>query len=90
MEEHCTKLTFFIFYREIETSSQALASLCNVIDQAKKVRDKCEHGSLIPSGDHKAIGLFNMSAAIDQNPFYGRCIGLHVSLQMCKFFDRFN
>lgn len=43
------------------------------------IREKSEHGSLFPAGDHKAIGLFNTSACVNQYSFYGRCIGFHVS-----------
>lgn len=43
------------------------------------IRQSSEFGSLFPPGDHKAIGLFNTSAAVNQYSFYGRCIGFHVS-----------
>ncbi|XP_055306327.1 hormone-sensitive lipase isoform X2 [Sitodiplosis mosellana] len=41
------------------------------------IRQGSEYGSLFPPGDHKAIGLFNTSAAVNQYSFYGRCIGFH-------------
>lgn len=43
------------------------------------VREGSTEGSLFPPGDHKAIGLFNTSASVNQYSFYGRCIGFHVS-----------
>lgn len=69
-----------ILNREIETSTRALASLCSIFEQAKRIRVKCGTSSLFPPGKHEAIELFNIASSIDQHPFYGRCIGLHVML----------
>lgn len=56
-----------------------LDSLCNGFEEALKIKAQCEHGSLIPPGEHKAIALFTMCAAIKPQSFYGRCIGFQVS-----------
>lgn len=44
------------------------------------IRSASEYGSLFPSGEHKAEGLFNTSANVNQYSFYGRCLGFHVSI----------
>lgn len=46
-----------------------------------KVKAKCGRGVLIPPGIHYASELFEMSECVDQHPFYGRCIGFHVSFE---------
>lgn len=56
-----------------------IASLCSCLEQLMLIRNGSEYGSLFPAGDHKAIGLFNTSAAVNQYCFYGRCIGFHVN-----------
>lgn len=66
--------------REIEACAHLLASLCSCLEQLLIIRENSEYGSLFPKGDHKAIGLFNTSAAVNQYCFYGRCIGFHVSI----------
>lgn len=80
---------FAQFYREIETCSCALVSLGRASNELLKIRAKCSPGLLIPTGKHDAIELFNMSELIDQRPFYGRCMGLHVSLQFAHFISIF-
>lgn len=74
-------LSFFLLNanREIEACCHLLASLCSCLEQIMIIREKSEHGSLFPPGEHKAIGLFNTSASVNQYSFYGRCIGFHVS-----------
>lgn len=69
----------FVSHREIEACSHLLASLCSCLEQIMILREGSEPGSLFPAGDHKAIGLFNTSACVNQYSFYGRCIGFHVS-----------
>lgn len=69
----------FFSHREIEACSHLLASLCSCLEQIMILRENSEYGSLFPHGDHKAIGLFNTSASVNQYSFYGRCIGFHVS-----------
>lgn len=82
VQESALKVYIFIcLYRKIETYNGALSSLCAALNEAIKIRGKSAPGSLIPLGKHEAIGLFNMSDSIDQKPFYGRCIALHVSVQ---------
>lgn len=71
-------MCFITIFREIEACSLLITSLCSGFEQVLKVKAKCERGSLIPAGKHYAIELFNMSACVDQSPFYGRCIGFHV------------
>lgn len=71
----------FCYCREIEACNGLLTSLCNGFSEAIKSRAKCERGSLIPSGEYKAIGFFNMSAAVNQFAFYGRCAGFQVSVK---------
>lgn len=61
-----------------------LESLCSGFGEAVKVRALCERGKLIPGGEHKAIGLFNMSEAVNQHSFFGRCIGFHVRKTQSK------
>lgn len=77
-------LSFFFYgaavIREIEACAHLLASLCSCLEQLLIIRENSEYGSLFPKGDHKAIGLFNTSAAVNQYCFYGRCIGFHVSI----------
>lgn len=68
--------------REIEACAHLLASLCSCLEQLLIIRENSEYGSLFPTGDHKAIDLFNTSAAVNQYCFYGRCIGFHVSVAM--------
>lgn len=67
-------------HREIEACAHLLASLCSCLEQIMIIREHSEYGSLFPNGEHKAIGLFNTSAAVNQYVFYGRCIGFHVSV----------
>lgn len=75
-----TEIPFnYFILREIEACSDLIASLLSGFAQVLKVKAKCEQGVLIPPGKHYAIELFNMSACVDQYPFYGRCIGFHVS-----------
>lgn len=76
--------SIFHFYREIEACDRALESLCGAYNELIKIRGKCQPGILIPSGKYDAIELFNMSDSIDQKPFYGRCMGLHVSVQVAQ------
>lgn len=66
--------------REIEACAHLLASMCSCLEQLLIIRENSEYGSLFPKGDHKASGLFNTSAAVNQYCFYGRCIGFHVSI----------
>lgn len=57
------------------------------------IRSASEYGSLFPSGEHKAEGLFNTSANVNQYSFYGRCLGFHVSIDFpffCCSFDLFH
>lgn len=72
-------ISFLLLFREIEACNDLLASLCSGFGEALKVKAMCELGKLLPDGEHKAIGLFNMSAEVNQHSFYGRCIGFHVS-----------
>ncbi|XP_031621456.1 hormone-sensitive lipase [Contarinia nasturtii] len=66
-----------MYMKEIEACSHLLASLCSCLEQIMIIRTNSEFGSLFPLGDHKAIGLFNTSACVNQYSFYGRCIGFH-------------
>lgn len=88
LHKHIRVLTYFVFCcccccRELEACCHLLASLCSCLEQIMIIREKSEHGSLFPPGEHKAIGLFNTSASVNQYSFYGRCIGFHVSVNVC-------
>lgn len=74
----------FLYCREIEVCNELLASLCSGFVQALQLKAKCKSGQLIPDGEHTAIGLFNMTKVIDQNPFYGRGVGFHVSFYFLR------
>lgn len=65
--------------REIEACNDLIASLRDGFEQILIVKAKCPPGSLIPTGNYDASDLFHMAACVDQSPFYGRCIGFHVS-----------
>lgn len=70
----------FSIRREIEACYHLLGSLCSCTEQLMIIRSASEYGSLFPSGEHKAEGLFNTSANVNQYSFYGRCLGFHVSI----------
>lgn len=74
----CLFFSSLLFSREIEACCHLLASLCSCFEQTLTIKAKCQRGSLFPPGEHRAIGLFNMSACVNQYSFYGRCIGFHV------------
>lgn len=72
--------------REIEACCHLLASLCSCFEQTLTIKEKCQRGSLFPPGEHRASGLFNMSACVNQYAFYGRCIGFHVGHELVFVF----
>lgn len=74
--------------REIEASSQLLASLCKCLEHLLQIKENSDPGSLFPNGEHTAEGLFDTSASINQYCFYGRCLGFHVSV-VCLFISFF-
>lgn len=78
----------FICHREIEACSHLIASLCSCLEQVLILKEGSEYGSLFPAGEHKAIGLFNTSACVNQYSFYGRCIGFHVCFDYLFYIHR--
>lgn len=87
---HCVKICKYIaqnrsyllfrktmYMKEIEACCHLLASLCSCFQQTLTIKEKCQSGSLFPPGEHRASGLFNMSACVNQYSFYGRSIGFH-------------
>lgn len=77
-----------MYMKEVEACSQLLASLCTCLQHLLTLKQWSDVGSLFPSGVHTANELFATAGTINQYSFYGRCLGIQVSLcRLNKFYD---